>query len=221
MSDFLSNLAATALHVMPIAQPRTPAIFEPRTLTGDASLIESNAVYSLDAPAILSSNETRHTERETFTRSNIVSRSKANTLDSTSQTDVTTFRSELQPSTIAARPMTQTGPMASGMLRPGSEPPGQLEQSERAEAVRPAVETIATLISTSPRAALSSPVEMIHPKVERQTPKTQIASEPSEPRIHISIGRIEVRAAIATAPTRAMKREAAVLGLDDYLRQRR
>jgi hypothetical protein len=221
MSDFLSNLAATTLQVASIAQPRLPALFEPRTLKSDAPPIESNAVYSVDVPAIQSSSETHRTERENFKRSTVVSRSKANTLESTSRTDVTTLRAELQPATMAARPMAQTEPVASTVSRPRSEPPGQLEQSELVGAAPPAVETISTFVSTSPRAVPSSPVEVIHPKIERQTTQTQISSEPSEPRIHISIGRIEVRAASATAPARAIKREAAVLGLDDYLRQRR
>ena len=118
MSDFLSNLAATTLQVASIAQPRMPALFEPRTLTSDAPPIESNAVYSVDAPSIQSSSETRRTERENFTRSTVASRSKANTLESTSHTDVTTLRAELQPSTIAARPMTQTEPVASTVSWP-------------------------------------------------------------------------------------------------------
>lgn len=47
------------------------------------------------------------------------------------------------------------------------------------------------------------------------------AAPPAEPVVHVSIGRIEVRAAPSPAPAPARRREErAIGGLDDYLRQR-
>jgi len=67
----------------------------------------------------------------------------------------------------------------------------------------------------SPRALAPS-----HPKTwepqETRTPSTD-----SEPAIHITIGRVEVRATIAEKTKRSAKPESAVMGLDEYLRKQR
>ena len=55
----------------------------------------------------------------------------------------------------------------------------------------------------------------------RDTAATRRAAPPAEPVVHVSIGRIEVRAAAAPAAAPARRREErAAGGLDDYLRQR-
>lgn len=214
MSDFLGNLAATALQVAPIAQPRAPALFESRTVSNDMPLIETGEVERVAAPPVQSTVETRRTERENVMQSNAVSRSKMKVLESISRSEVGISRSELRPSTIVK-------PMSAVQPAPKIEPWGRGQQSGRAETANSVVEEISTQISTSPLEPRASAREIIQPRINRQSIETRLASEPVEPSIHISIGRIEVRAATAPAPTRAAKREASVLNLDDYLRQRR
>jgi hypothetical protein len=47
------------------------------------------------------------------------------------------------------------------------------------------------------------------------------AAAQAEPEIHVSIGRIEVRAVNETSPARKSKQESPVMGLDEYLRSKK
>jgi hypothetical protein len=104
---------------------------------------------------------------------------------------------------------------------PTIEPSSREEQSGRGEAAQPVTAESSTHVSIAPRVTRAAAIETKPPRSERSVAEPRAASEPIEPRIHVSIGRIEVRATTTTASTRAAKREAPILGLDDYLRQRR
>jgi hypothetical protein len=221
MSDFLSNLAATALHVTPIAQPRTPALFEPPAVDAAAPPIEN--VEALATPSTFTARaETRVEQRATREQLNTSLRSQSNhVIDSISRVEEKAHRSEWQPATIATPIVTPSVPRPAPVPLPKIEPAGREEQSGRAGAAHSVVEETSAPVSTSPLTPRTSPVEIIHPRIERQARDVDGERDTNEPRIHISIGRIEVRASMASAPTRAAKREATILGLDDFLRQRR
>jgi len=221
MSDFLSNLASTALHVTPMAQPRTPSVFEPRAVDTDMPPLESTESVAMP-PTFAPRAETRVEQHETRDQLNTIMRSQSNHMvDSVSRVEEKTLRSELQPSTIAAPNMTPSVPQPAPVPLPTLEPSGREERSDGAEATRSLIEETSTPISTSPLAPRLSSIEMIYPRIDRQSAEVRVERETVEPRVHISIGRIEVRAATVSAPTRAAKREASILGLDDFLRQRR
>jgi hypothetical protein len=210
MSDFLSDLAATALHVMPIAQPRTPAIFEPRAIPASEPALESSASLesSIAVPRILSPQIETHVEQHTtrdLLNTNVRSTSQR-TSEITARIEEQSPRAEWQPSTIVTPRLT---PSITRMPQPPIEPASREEQSEHSEGAPRGHADTSTHVSIAP---LISRTTLIEPRV---------TGEPIEPRIHVSIGRIEVRATTPTASTRAAKREAPILGLDDYLRQRR
>ena len=211
MSDFLSNLAATALHVMPIAQPRTPAIFEPRampasepSLEDSESLMESSATVPRAVAPRTETHVNQHTTRDQL-NTNVRSTSQ-HTSEITARVEEQSERAEWRPATMVTPKLT---PAITRMPRPTIESSGQEEQSGRGETAPHGNADTSTHVSIAP---LISRTTMIEPRV---------TGEPIEPRIHVSIGRIEVRATTPTASTRAAKREAPILGLDDYLRQRR
>lgn len=137
------------------------------------------------------------------------------------RTTARTLHAEQQPSTIATPGVAQSIPRPVTVPLPKIEAPGREEQSERADTAHHMLGETSTPVSTSPLTPHASPIETIHPRIERQARDVQVERDTIEPRIHISIGRIEVRAATASAPTRAPKREASILGLDEFLRQRR
>ena len=210
MSDFLSNLAATALHVMPIAQPRTPAIFEPRampasepSLEDSESLVESSVTVPRAVAPRIETHVNQHTTRDQL-NTNVRSTTQ-HTSEITARVEEQLQRAEWRPATITPK----LTPSITRMPRPPIETASREEQSGRGETAPHGNADTSTHVSIAP---LISRTTMIEPRV---------TGEPIEPRIHVSIGRIEVRATTPTASTRAAKREAPILGLDDYLRQRR
>jgi hypothetical protein len=223
MSDFLSNLAATALHVMPIAQPRTPAIFEPRGIPANEpaldeteSLVESSVARPRKLTPQIETRVEQHTTRDQL---NTHVRSTAqHTAETTSRVEEQARYAEWQPATIVSPRMT---PALARVPLSTIEPSSREEQSEQGEGAPRVNEETSTHISISPRVTRTAAIEMRPARSERSVIEPRAAGEPNEPRIHVSIGRIEVRATTSAAPTRTVKREAPILGLDDYLRQRR
>jgi hypothetical protein len=72
-----------------------------------------------------------------------------------------------------------------------------------------------------PAAVRSMPAQTLVKAQERARTQNAETSPPAAPApVHISIGRIELRAAVASAPVHAPKRTALRLTLDDYLRER-
>jgi hypothetical protein len=223
MSDFLSNLAATALHVMPSAQPRPPAIFEPRaipasepTLDSSESLVESSVALPRQVTPQVETRIAQHTTRDQLNTR--VRSTSEHATETNSRVEEQTRHAEWQPSTIVTPRLT---PSIARSVLPTLEPLSREEQSERGEAAPRVKGETSTHVALSPLVTRAAAIETKPPRNERSVAEPRVASEPIEPRIHVSIGRIEVRATTTTTSTRAAKREAPILGLDDYLRQRR
>jgi hypothetical protein len=69
-----------------------------------------------------------------------------------------------------------------------------------------------------------TPAESLHitPRASLEAPGivTEAKSEDQPPKVHVSIGRLEVRVTQAAPPPTRSKRHSPVMDLDDYLRRR-
>jgi hypothetical protein len=117
-------------------------------------------------------------------------------------------RDRLQPLTVVPAPSRQDVPVTPSRERG---PGGEASQAERPEHHRP-------------QESLSRMIPQLQPRVtlaERQPFVPQRESPAPEPVIHVTIGRIEVRAAAAPkAPARERPAARPAVDLDEYLRQR-
>jgi len=82
-------------------------------------------------------------------------------------------------------------------------------QPRRPEALRP-----------SPERAPQPPIPTFPSGVDRHREPAESASRPAVPDIHVTIGRLEIRAAKPAQRPRRTPAQAPVMSLDEYLRQR-
>jgi hypothetical protein len=87
-------------------------------------------------------------------------------------------------------------------------------------AVQPEVRRVEVL-RPAPAPPEGRPAPLAAPRGEREGGPREAGAPPPAPQIHVTIGRLEIRAAGQPAPAPRRAREpAAVMSLDDYLRQR-
>jgi hypothetical protein len=103
----------------------------------------------------------------------------------------------------------------------GATPPQIASEAGRVEIVHVhEAQPVSTGLSVAVRAA--EPIAAIAPRLEPLAPVKPMGLPPVEPQptIHVTIGRIEVRATIPAAPAALKAAPTPRLTLDEYLRQR-
>ena len=248
MSDFLHRAAAKAIGSDARLMPRLPSLFEPLArapvmpgvaeadgeervgATHDTAAVEPMA-RSLRAAQIA---EAELSPRQTF--------APLQAKDSAQKRGPFLELEEAQPGSVNANSASPLA-VAPHPLEPRPTPrPAEVEPPQR-EGMRPrrasmlleppapprwaGPEQAALLVPSSPIfAALRSVAELQeHPaRPNAAHPRGALADSASaataEPIVHVSIGRIEVRAAPTAAPTPRHRNEPQPSSLDDYLRQR-
>ena len=247
MSDFLARLAARAIGDEATLAPRLPSLFEPSAHTSILPLIREDTTATArhvtvpadDTPPVA---DPRHPPRATSPRPIDASRPALIEQPPTRVPPpaVTPVPDRATPVTVrAVSPATL--PMTAVAAAPPRVPPpepvthaGPLQaspvQPRQARTVPPRPETtppaIGTLLPPAPVFA-NARVAPAHEQTEhaaavrpRAASATQRAVAASEPVVHVSIGRIEVRATPAAPAPPRRRDEPRPASLDDYLRQR-
>jgi len=230
MSDFLTRLAQRSLGELPALRPRLPGLFGPSD--EPLSINATNTVAVTDAPQVMVApspslrsgatpragpvpNEPKHARAGTPRQPEPSAVLAAASLSSIARTEQGALGNlianveTMRTNTLAPLPLvTQTAPTAAAPWRSSSEP-----------------------FDRNPRAALPAQGPPLLPQRAAKTtasppaPADRAASADNrasaEPAVHITIGRIEVRANMATAPPapRTPTRNKPALSLDDYLKR--
>lgn len=247
MTDFMHRLASRALGDPPALSPRLPSWFEPVAGTAIAPAFEASdartphamqqAIAPPEPQATMPPQPQTNTERTPVTPArqatpsaqtppqSVAARHIASAEHGLSAIDT---RQALHPAKAEPAPTTPNpAPAPSTVLRPATVAvPVRAEIAKADAPARP----------TPPTGVLLPPPAPVFPSTRRDGAPRDPSAEPrargrdsaagrtappAEPVVHVSIGRIEVRAAPAPAAAPSRRREErASGGLDDYLRQR-
>jgi len=235
MADFLNRLAARALGTIPLAEPVIPARFSPGT--------ESAAFVSAfqPTPAFPEASEERpdppHSgEAEPYTHSETHANHPAPPFQSLDET----------PHLIPLRrprafpPQDPQPPHAELETAHPSPERIQVRRQHPApalplEPMSPSLDALEETIARNPQATRPTPAPFAEPKLAPrlnplaepmrssalQHPQPPLAFRPAPPTVRVSIGRIEVRAEIASPmlTTPAQRQRPSTLSLDQFLKQ--
>lgn len=236
VSDFLDRVAARVIGGdTAMLAPRVPSIYEPTQATANAPLEQSLSVAAEAASlhsegthtsAHASSSEAPSTHTPASAqRDDVHVRTQAATT-----TDEQTRRSSAIPSRRVAKPSleqhTVIEPLTRGLAR-------QSREEERSAQAAPPLATMCAAAVPDPAVGVLLPPEQpvfgasigmaakqaSAPERSRST-TVRAQRVTHEPVVHVSIGRIEVRASAATASTPRRQGGAPVDRLGDYLRER-
>lgn len=202
MTDYLSGLAARALGVANVVRPRPVARFEPPPVEE----LEPSSMSERPRPVH------RAVERPS------AAAEPART--SPAREPVVAMRREAGPASFApASPVEPVRPARSVLPEPPPPRPNRESTAPRAERAEtaPAAPKIAAEVSRHP----ATPTRR---ETRREAyASLRAAAAPEPPAVHVTIGRIEVRAVAPPVPTPARRtpRHPAPLALDEYLEQRR
>ena len=245
MRDYLSRLAGRVRHVSPALQPLLPSIFEPARVgvspwpTVEQSAIEQSSVAkieavpskatpavgvpsrssTLDPPSIVSDGpaEKRQFERPVRTFVRDVLQVPPPPVTRTMRTTPHTTSAVVPLSESSTPPKPKD--VSSGPLRP-SVPREQAGSSVKP--LRPVEIRSVERVSVQPATAAKPIASTLPTSIGRRPAEAQTKLAPpasTTPEIHVTIGRIEVRAISSPAPVQAPPRKPE-LSLDDYLRTR-
>ena len=210
MTDFLTRLAERALGVAPVAAPDLPPMFAPTAQPLEQS---TEVVAPRPTAARISADESRF--------------SKARVENSTSQRPIHLAREYVRGSDELRSPLVNVGLVPSvaedaafSMHRP--------EQVAQAVAQAAGDSSSSAAVSMVPGAVAvkarneTAPINTKPTLLSEALVSSPIRGEAVAPAIHVTIGRVEVRAVTAPAePARPRERKAPpLLSLDQYLRQR-
>ena len=221
MSDYLTNIAARSFGRVPIIQPRLPSLFEPAT---QKNLAPPPTSLPAAGPAPRPESECSDLQ------SQIPASPSQPTLCAPQRPvrSPATRISRLLPPRLASDTAPQLSAQGAATVTSAirTEPIAAARCVRRAPHTQPALDVAAT---RPPRSSLPIKVFARPQVIQRVEPATppplppvpaRPQSEPA-PSIRVTIGRIEVRAAMPPErPTSRLKAQAPTLSLDEYLKQR-
>lgn len=244
MSDFLDRLAARAIGSETALAPRLPSLFEPLQRTpimpaSDDAEASPPHREAGSAATVASTVAPTHSPQAPMTAVMAGSRVASAavgpvTVPAPARVAASTPRTEVQPASIAAAPAPSPvieRPLASStLLRPAEvvaplpvRPRQTRIVAEPPEAAVPPQPSSGALLpaSTPVFGAAAAPVRSSHAVAMRPpAAPAGVGSLSTEPVVHVSIGRLEVRAAPASAIPPRQRDGPPPSSLDDYLRQR-
>ena len=236
MSDFLTNLVARTM-ASPTLRPRLRARFEPPAEEPAAAMPEGEAAPPRATPRSAATEVPVHVIREAASPPQAVAEERENVAETPPAAPVAPRREEAvpveravhaQPPQIEQRETPIPPPRPTSVAVP--EPRDEEETPQAAE----------TIITHRHRFDLEPPrverrVEMRHSveresvfrertvrvsSLRREIAAAADAAAPTEPVVHVSIGRVEVRAVAPQPQSRRAAPRAAALTLDDYVARR-
>ncbi|MFN7949727.1 MAG: hypothetical protein U0Z53_30520 [Blastocatellia bacterium] len=223
MNDYLHNLAAKTVRAVPLIEPRLASVFEPSSqfdLTIAADETTASATAQVEAEAVNDTTAANQGRAEKF-ESEIKAQLLPREADQFSQRTVLPLRANdkaLQVADSAPQPARAESQLPEPSLFRSAEEltadPESVESSANENAQAAAIQIRP---SVAPLVAGRQADEVM--KAGTATSQTE---QESAPVIRISIGRVEVRAVMPTAPAprTAPARPRPGLSLDDYLRER-
>ena len=244
MSDFLDRLAARAIGSETALAPRLPSLFEPLQRTpimpasddAEASPPHREAGSAATvAPTVAPTHSSQAPMTAVMAGSRVASAAVGPvTVPTPARVAASTPRTEVQPASIAAAPAPSPvieRPLASStLLRPAEvvaplpvRPRQTRIVAEPPEAAVPPQPSSGALLPapTPVFGAAAAPVRSSHAAAMRPpAAPAGVGSLSTEPVVHVSIGRLEVRAAPASAIPPRQRDGPPPSSLDDYLRQR-
>ncbi|MBI2203112.1 MAG: hypothetical protein HYU41_04570 [Candidatus Rokubacteria bacterium] len=218
MSDYLGRLAARTLGVADVVAPRPASRFERSPSESPApSAAETSVAGEVDGGRGETATTTDIARRATPHRSPAAPPATATaSIDAESQAPAVAGRAESAVTVVA-------GPQASGSA------PRAARTRDAGLAITPTLPAAATprdaATSRAIEPAASPRGASARPLVPASTPRSdrdEWPRSPSGPVVHVSIGRLEVRAVrpAPSPPRPAPRAPEPALSLDDYLRQR-
>ena len=221
MNDYLHNLAARTLRTVPLIEPRLASVFEPSSqfdLTAAAAEETASSPKVQFEAAVM--NDTGQARPESF-NSEIKAQPAPREADQIRQNTVSPLRvsdKALNAADAAPQPVQAESRLPEpSLFRSAERLTAEIESAESSVKENAQAAAIQIRPSVAPLAAGRQADEMMN--VEPATSQTE---KESAPVIRISIGRVEVRAVMPTAPAPrpAPTRPRPGLSLDDYLKER-
>jgi hypothetical protein len=240
MTDFLTSLVARTI-APPSLTPRLRSRFEPLAFD-DAGIVESVREIAIDGPALPAPSRTSAPPAEVPDREEksqavpVSPRRRDSAPPSRREAEATRvaplvaqpaetpeFAPRPQPAAVPVPRITQPERTAAPLgHRTAAPPPAEpaavpSEHRETRVETRESTRTIERARTIATRILERSETSRLFAQPRAATPQAAAAPEPT---IHISIGRVEVRAAAAPAAVPRAARRSAVQSLDDYLDRR-
>jgi hypothetical protein len=244
MNDFLARLATRAIGGESLLRPRLPALFEPPAAASPEPLAEADpgnvgGHATATAAQVLSLAEARQPAPAAPATAGTAGTSLASPLPAAAPSpQPPRLQASAEPPAVAARtkaraqqssagrPPDHRPPQAAGMplelprrrvIQVAPERPSVPPRSSRGTLRPPASPVFAASRDESPARAPAPHAAAAHPRMPATEESRRVATEPV---VHVSIGRLEVRTVPAT-PAPSRQRDAPrPSSLDDYLRHR-
>lgn len=244
MSDFLDRLASRAIGTETTLVPRLPSLFEPLQVAPILSLIDEGEAPSRDRDAVSATTAVLpEVQLQPMREASPAERSRAPAMPAgpplVSEPDHTSVPSQrhtrASPMLKVAprsdppveRPVTSSTPAhPEATSRPSAMPPRQTRITHADEAPPP--QPVTASLRPAPGPVFGTPRSNVAPTPAGQGTARHAPAAPvgrgtgasSEPVVHVSIGRLEVRAAAVAAAAPRRQDGPRPANLDDYLRQR-
>ena len=240
MSDFLDRLAARAIGGETALAPRLPSLFEPLQRTPIVSLAEEGETPSRHSaaatPAAPAAVPAPSTPLDMLAQQTVGRAMPVDSIPASAAVATPLPRDATRPSPVASAPVpppaveravapsAATSPV--GALPSSPVPPRQTRITvDRHEPLPPPssgslLSTPTLVFSTSPGVPAPVRPSTGAARHARATPIGARSETASEPVVHVSIGRLEVRAPPAPAAPTRHREQPRPGSLDDYLRQR-
>lgn len=238
VSDFLDRVATRAVGNEPMLSPRLPSLFEPAGRGGAAVVEESFQIQPTEpgqrAPVQMPPDARQPEGRATAQVSDVTSAPRPPATPVRSEPDERVSVMPAAPTPVAHNlPRQSVAERASpgAATHPKPMAAGELERVRETHVLREPImaipvheESLGVLLPPEqPVFATRHEVQVHHPSPASPPSTGRLAGAPNasrEPVVHVSIGRLEVRAAPSAASTPRRQEAPRTSALDDYLRQR-